>query len=171
MSNSSKILWVIVAIVVIVGLVWWVTSMSSSTVMPADTSTSTATSTSQTTATTTNSAVPGDNVTLGEDSNQTLGTYLVAYNGMTLYTYSPDRTNVSNCTGQCAVNWPPYTVASTANLVGESPIAGTLHTIVRADGSTQVTYNGHPLYFYIQDKNPGDTTGQGVGGVWYVVKP
>ena len=90
---------------------------------------------------------------------------------MTLYTYSPDTTGVSNCTDSCAANWPPYVVTSAANLVAESLIGGTLATLTRTDGSTQVTYNGHPLYFYIQDKNSGDVKGQGVGGVWYAAKP
>jgi predicted lipoprotein with Yx(FWY)xxD motif len=116
-------------------------------------------------------AVPGDNLTLGEGSDPALGTYLAGYNGMTLYSYAPDTAGVSNCSGGCAANWPPYVVTSTANLVAESPIAGTVGTLTRADGSTQVTYNGVPLYFYIKDAQPGDETGQGVGGVWYVVKP
>jgi len=128
----------------------------------------TATSTEDMTDTT---SVPGDNLTLGTDASDELGTYLVAWNGMTLYTYSPDTAGVSNCSGQCAVNWPPYIVTSTDTLVGESPIAGKISTITRTDGSMQITYNDAPLYFYIKDTNPGDTVGQAVGGVWYVVKP
>ncbi|HVY72699.1 MAG TPA: hypothetical protein VG984_01450 [Candidatus Paceibacterota bacterium] len=167
--KNSTIVWGAIIILVVAGALWWMTS-NNATSDTANTKTQTATTTAST-ATTTNSDVPGDNLTLGSDSNAKLGTYLIAYNGMTVYTYSPDGTNVSNCSGQCAVNWPPYTVTSIANLVAKFPIAGKIATITRADGSTQVTYNGHPLYFYIKDKNSGDTTGQGVGGVWYVVKP
>jgi predicted lipoprotein with Yx(FWY)xxD motif len=121
--------------------------------------------------TTSAAAVPGDNLTLGQSNDPSLGDYLVAYNGMTLYTYSPDTAGVSNCTGGCAANWPPYTVTSKDNLVAESPIAGAISTLTRADGTMQVTYNGAPLYFYVKDTKPGDTVGEGVGGVWYVVKP
>ncbi|MBV9349706.1 MAG: hypothetical protein JO026_03065 [Patescibacteria group bacterium] len=91
---------------------------------------------------------------------------------MTLYKYTKDTNNVSNCTGQCAVMWPPYTVADQSNLSNVKPdVKGSVGTITRADGTLQVTYNGMPLYFYNKDAKPGDTTGQGVGGVWFVVAP
>jgi predicted lipoprotein with Yx(FWY)xxD motif len=89
-------------------------------------------------------------------------------NGMTLYLFTKDSAGTSNCSGGCASNWPPLTVTG-------QPVAGTgvnaslLGTTARADGSTQVTYNGHPLYYYKADHAPGDENGQGVGGVWYVV--
>ena len=113
----------------------------------------------------------GQNLILGINTSAALGTYLSAYNGMTVYTYAPDTAGVSNCTGACAANWPPYTVASAADINVSSATAGTVGTITRADGSLQVTYNGHPLYFYIKDTAPGQTNGQGIGGVWYVVTP
>src|SRR5262249_11557545 len=100
--------------------------------------------------------------------------YLVAANGMTLYHFTKDTPGVSNCSGQCAVQWPPYTVSSStaaAGLPGGSAVGGTISTIVRSDGTMQVTYNGEPLYFWYKDVNPGDTTGQNVGGVWFVVAP
>jgi predicted lipoprotein with Yx(FWY)xxD motif len=92
---------------------------------------------------------------------------------MTVYTYAPDGNNVSNCTGQCATNWPPYIVGPEDNVKAQlqAGVTGKVDTIVRADGKAQVTYNGHPLYFYIQDKASGDVKGQGVGGIWFVVKP
>jgi len=111
------------------------------------------------------------NLILGVESTPALGQFLTASNGMTLYMYTKDTKDVSNCTGQCATNWPPYTVASSADINVSAATSGRVGTIVRADGKLQVTYNGQPLYFWINDKNPGDTTGQGVGGVWYVVKP
>lgn len=101
--------------------------------------------------------------------NATLGDILVDQRGMTLYTYSKDTPGVSNCSGKCLAAWP-------ALITNGAPVAGTgvtgkLGTITRDDGSTQVTYNDMPLYFYVTDTKPGDTTGQGVGGVWYVVAP
>lgn len=112
-------------------------------------------------------------LTLNTATDPKLGTMLVATNGMTLYYYTKDTANVSNCTGQCAVNWPPYTVnaANASNLAGGLNVTGKIGTITRADGTTQLTYNGKPLYFYIKDKKPGDVTGQNVGGVWFVVTP
>jgi predicted lipoprotein with Yx(FWY)xxD motif len=113
------------------------------------------------------------NLLLGTDSTSTLGSYLIGYNGMTLYTYTPDGQNVSNCTGGCAAAWPPYTVPSSNDLQNlQAGITGTVGSLTRGDsGALQVTYNGHPLYFFKNDTSPGDITGQGVGGVWYVAKP
>lgn len=104
-------------------------------------------------------------------NNQGLGTFLAASNGMTLYKYAPDQLGKSNCSGQCAVNWPPYVVSSATDLKADPAIKGAVTTIKRDDGSTQIAYNGMPLYFWINDKAPGDTTGQNVGGVWFVVNP
>jgi predicted lipoprotein with Yx(FWY)xxD motif len=101
-----------------------------------------------------------------------LGQYLADPKGMTLYTFAKDTNGQSACTGQCAAIWPPLIVASGGQLSvtggGDSSKFG---TITRADGTTQVTYNNQPLYYYAKDKNPGDTTGQGVGSVWFVAKP
>ncbi len=108
-------------------------------------------------------------VTVAHDA--TLGDYLVAENGMTVYLYTKDTTNVSNCSGTCAVNWPPYLRTGAEPLVAGENATGTLATIARADGGEQVTYNGIPLYFWKNDAKPGDTTGQNVGGVWFVVQP
>lgn len=113
----------------------------------------------------------GSNLALGQNSNSAVGKFVVGFNGMTLYTFTKDSTGSTTCYGQCAVIWPPYTVTSTANLVAEAPLSGTIGTIVRADGTTQLTYNGMPLYFYQKDAAPGDTKGQGVGGVWFAAKP
>jgi predicted lipoprotein with Yx(FWY)xxD motif len=147
--KTSTIVWLVIAIVIIGGAAWWLSTPRSA-----------------------SGAVPGDNLTLGQDSNTQVGKFLIGYNGMTLYTYAPDTAGVSNCTGACAQNWPPYAVTSTANLVGESPLdSAKIGTLTRADGSTQITYGGRPLYFYIGDSKSGDTNGQGVGGVWYVAQP
>lgn len=118
----------------------------------------------------------GENLILGLSTSQALGTYLSAYNGMTLYTYSPDmavmgNADASTCTGACAANWPPYTVPAVSDIHVSAATTGTVGTTMRADGTLQVTYNGMPLYFYSKDTTPGQTEGQGVGGVWYVAKP
>ncbi|MFA6177888.1 MAG: hypothetical protein WC694_03300 [Candidatus Paceibacterota bacterium] len=105
-------------------------------------------------------------------SNPTLGSFLVASNGMTLYLFTKDTVaNVSTCYDTCAVNWPPYTVSADQNLSADEGINGVLATTTRTDGSKQLTYNGIPLYFWKFDKVVGDTTGQNVGGVWFVLKP
>lgn len=101
-----------------------------------------------------------------------LGDYLVGSDGMTLYTFANDAPGVSNCTGGCAANWPPLTVPSAAALaqVGEG-VTGELGLIEREDGSLQVTYNGAPLYFWVRDGQPGDTTGHNFRDVWSVAVP
>ncbi|MFA5925870.1 MAG: hypothetical protein WC831_02955 [Parcubacteria group bacterium] len=108
---------------------------------------------------------------LSTASNPSLGTYLVGENGMTLYKFASDTPGVSNCTGQCAVIWPPYAVSPSDAFKVNSGVAGTVAKITRPDGTMQVTYNGSPLYFYSQDKKAGDTNGQNFGGVWSVVNP
>lgn len=117
--------------------------------------------------------IASQNLILGVSANQALGTYLSAYNGMTVYTYAPDKQapGTSQCTGGCAAIWPPYTVKSASDIHVSAATTGKVGTITRADGSLQVTYNGTPLYFYAKDTNTSDTLGQGVGGKWFVLKP
>lgn len=99
-----------------------------------------------------------------------LGPILTDPNGMTLYLFTKDVTEgESACYDQCATNWPPFTATEPLTLPGN--VEGELTTITRADGTTQVAYNGIPLYYWLNDKQAGDTTGQGVGDVWYVVHP
>ena len=98
----------------------------------------------------------------------TLGNILTDPEGNTLYLFTRDERNVSNCSGGCATAWPP--LLTTADPVaGEGVNAGRLGTITRSDNSLQVTYNGWPLYYRGTDVNPGDTNGQDIGGVWFVV--
>lgn len=94
------------------------------------------------------------------------GDYLVGPSGMTLYIFDKDTTGVSNCTGGCATLWPPYTTAA-----APATLPANMTTFARADGSMQFAYNGKPLYYYTPDKAVGDVTGDGVGGVWHLVKP
>jgi len=109
--------------------------------------------------------------TVVTSSSDELGDYLVAANGYTLYTFTNDDAGVSNCVDQCATNWPPFTVGADEPFVAGAGVEGELATIERADGSFQVTYNDLPLYFWVNDTAPGETTGQGVGDVWFVAAP
>lgn len=102
-------------------------------------------------------------------NNAKLGNILTNAQGFTLYVYAKDSNGTSACTGGCASNWPPLTASGTPT--APSSVTGTLSTIKRADGSTQVTYNGKPLYTFIKDTAPGDTAGQGFGGVWSAATP
>jgi predicted lipoprotein with Yx(FWY)xxD motif len=90
---------------------------------------------------------------------------------MTLYRFEKDGAGVSNCNGGCAAAWPPLVVAAGQAPTAGDGVTGKLDVITRQDGSLQVTYNGLPLYFFASDSNPGDTNGQEVGDVWYVVHP
>jgi len=104
-------------------------------------------------------------------TNATLGNVLVAANGMTLYTYNKDTAGVSNCTGQCLAEWPAYSPAAGAPLIAGAGVTGTLATMTRTDnGTTQLTYNGMPLYFFVQDTAAGSATGQNEDG-FTVVQP
>jgi predicted lipoprotein with Yx(FWY)xxD motif len=109
--------------------------------------------------------------TVAVASNQKLGKILVDGNGRTLYLFEADKGTSSTCYGSCAAYWPPL-------LTGGAPVAGAgansslLGTTNRTDGTTEVTYAGHPLYYVVTDHNPGDATGQAVnnfGAAWYVV--
>ncbi len=88
--------------------------------------------------------------------------------GFTLYWFVPDTTTRSNCNGSCATYWPPVQGPATA----AAGVTGKLGTIKRANGSTQATYTGHPLYTYVGDTAPGQAKGNGInlsGGVWHEV--
>lgn len=99
-----------------------------------------------------------------------LGTILADSKGLTLYRYTKDTTpGKSACYGGCATAWPPLTTTGTATLAAGVP--GKLGAITRTDGTKQVTYNGLPLYLFAKDKDAGDAYGQGIGGIWFVVKP
>jgi predicted lipoprotein with Yx(FWY)xxD motif len=89
-------------------------------------------------------------------------------NGITLYTFAPDSLNKSVCYGDCATYWPPVP----GNMSAGPGVTGKIGTITRTDGTTQATYDGHPLYTYIGDHAPGQDGGNNInlnGGVWHVV--
>jgi predicted lipoprotein with Yx(FWY)xxD motif len=96
---------------------------------------------------------------------------LVGSNGRTLYLFEADKNGTSACSGACATAWPPD-VATGMPQAGSGVSQSLLGTIKRADGTTQVTYNGHPLYYFTADTAGGTAHGQGVkafGAGWYVV--
>jgi predicted lipoprotein with Yx(FWY)xxD motif len=102
-----------------------------------------------------------------------LGTILVDSTGQTLYLFEKDKGDKSNCSGACASAWPPLT--TTAKPKPATGVTGAkLGTSMRSDGTSEVTYAGHPLYTYAGDSGPGTTAGQGVdafGAGWYVLSP
>jgi len=93
-----------------------------------------------------------------------LGAVLVGPTGLTLYTDAGDSSTASRCVRACAAAWPPLTVTSGGSAKGGTGVTGTFGTLVRADGTTQVTYKGRPLYAWSGDSKTGDTTGNGVAG-------
>jgi len=100
-----------------------------------------------------------------------MGVVLVGENRMTLYTFTNDEVGKSNCYDACAVNWPPL-LTNLEEAAQNQELDGEVETIHRDDTEMhQVTYNGMPLYFWINDKMSGDTTGDGVNNVWFVAKP
>lgn len=102
----------------------------------------------------------------------TFGQALVDAEGRSLYLFTNDTQNsgTSSCTSECLVNWPPL-FTNGDPVAGEGVDASLLGTIILPDGTSQVTYNGWPLYYYIDDTAVGDTNGQGVEGVWFLVTP
>ena len=106
-------------------------------------------------------------------AKSSLGSILVDASGRTLYLFKADPGTSSACTGACATAWPPL-LATSNPTAGSGLTASKLGTITRSGGKQQVTYNGHPLYLFIKDKKPGQTTGQGVtafGAAWFAVSP
>jgi predicted lipoprotein with Yx(FWY)xxD motif len=91
-----------------------------------------------------------------------LGTVLVNSGGLTLYFLKGETAAHIQCTGSCATNWPPLTVASGVKPTLASGVSGQVATVQRSDGSLQVTYEGKPLYTFVGDSGPGQATGQGV---------
>jgi len=101
------------------------------------------------------------------------GTFLVDSSGRSLYLFEADKSSTSTCTGACAAAWPPVTTTG-APTAGTGVKASLLGTSKRDDGKMEVTYNGHPLYYFANDSAPGDIKGQGVdafGAEWYAVSP
>ena len=113
----------------------------------------------------------GAEVTVAE--NDSLGAYLADVDGASLYLFTDGNGNPVTCTGQCAEAWPPF-VTDGDPVANGSVDASMLSTMERSDGSTQVVYNGWPLFYFVNDQAPGDVNGQGIesfGGTWLLVSP
>ena len=128
-----------------------------------------------TTGTRANSATsPGDkpaNGTMVKIANSPLGRILVDSKGITLYDFVADKGTTSVCYGACAALWPPL-LTHGKPIAGPGVRASLLGTTKRSDGKLEVTYGGHPLYYFVSDRKPGQTTGEGVnqfGAPWWVL--
>jgi predicted lipoprotein with Yx(FWY)xxD motif len=100
----------------------------------------------------------------GTTRDTPVGRVLTDADGMTLYTYDPDTNGHSNCTGMCAVVWPPVMATDGAEPRGD-------FSLIRRDGERQWAWKGRPLYTYLFDDKPGEASGDGEDGVWHVAKP
>ncbi|MDQ1458909.1 MAG: hypothetical protein QOI08_393 [Actinomycetota bacterium] len=106
-------------------------------------------------------------------TSTTLGNILVDAQGRTLYLFQKDSGTTSTCTGACANAWPPL-IAPGAPTSGSGANASLIGTTKRPDGTSQVTYNGHPVYHFQGDHNPGETNGEGItafGASWFALSP
>ena len=102
-----------------------------------------------------------------------LGKVIVDSKGMTLYDFHKDKGTTSACYGECAVAWPPLLTSGEPKAQGGAE-QSLLGTTKRKDGTVQVTYNGHPVYGFVEDKKPGETNGNdfdGFGAQWYALEP
>ena len=113
-------------------------------------------------------ATPAGTITVKVADHANLGTILVDGSGRTLYLFSADERNQSNCAGSCTEAWPPLLTVHDVS-AGEDVTVDALGSLIRDDGSNQVTYNGWPLYYFAGDETPGDAKGQNNGDVWFVV--
>lgn len=121
---------------------------------------------------TTAGAAAGAALTIDTHSGPS-GTYLTDSTGRTLYLWAADTGMASTCSGSCASAWPPVTSSATPT-AGSGVTAGQLGLSKRSDGTEQVTYDGHPLYYYAGDSAAGQTSGQGstaFGAAWWIVSP
>ncbi|MFV0680069.1 ATP-binding protein [Ottowia sp.] len=111
-------------------------------------------------------AAPAKTASSPSTPTQTAEGVLIGPDGRTLYVFAQDvaGSGKSACVDTCAVNWPPLTVTPTAQALGDYSIVN------RTDGTRQWAYKGMPLYYFIKDANPGDRSGDGVGGNWRIAR-
>ncbi len=157
--------WIIIVVVILILIVGYLFKhqiktmfMGTPTPAPAETSTSVPSSSS--------AAAPTDNI-YKTATDLSKGSYMTDFAGMALYIFDKDTTGVSNCNDTCAKTWPPYTSGATA----QGMMPENITVIKRADGSSQFAWKGMPLYYYSKDTKAGDIMGDGVGGIWHLVKP
>lgn len=115
-------------------------------------------------------AAPAKSVALAISTNDKFGKLLTDGNGRTLYLFAQDTKDTPTCYDACATRWPPFlTQGKTDAMTGID--AASIGSAKRKDGTMQVTYKGSPLYYWNADTKPGDTFGEGIGGIWWVVSP
>jgi predicted lipoprotein with Yx(FWY)xxD motif len=117
------------------------------------------------------SAPPSTSAAVLKVASSTAGQIVVGAQGLSVYSFTKNTkdSGTSACTAACLTSWPPVTSTSATPTV--EGVTGKVGTIPTADGKMQVTINGMPIYYYSKDQAAGDITGQGVGGVWYLVAP
>jgi predicted lipoprotein with Yx(FWY)xxD motif len=119
------------------------------------------------------SSANASDATVIKTASSSAGTFLTNGSGRAMYLWVKDTGDMSNCNGACAGAWPPVTTTSSVTASGGAK-ASDLGTITRSDGAKQVTYDGHPLYYFSGDSGPGTATGQGsdgFGAKWWLVAP
>ena len=183
----SRIVWFLL-VIIILGGGWYLMTSHQQGIPPAPVVTTPTSTVEATVPTTTTAPTPatsnvikpgtsaaiivGDNLMLGTNASTKLGTYLIGYTGMTVYTFGKDSVGNSTCYGSCAQIWLPYVVSANdrynIKAGGDATKAG---VITRTDGTLQLTYNGLPQYFYGGDKASGDTNGEGINNLWHATKP
>jgi predicted lipoprotein with Yx(FWY)xxD motif len=129
-------------------------------------STSTTASTTATTVAAVTTTAPAGAAAIIKTANTSLGTILVDAQGRTLYHRTDESATHIVCTGQCASTWPPLFAQGTTGVGNVGPLS----TVMRPDGKNQAAAAGQPLYTFAGDAKAGDTNGQGVGGIWFVIK-
>jgi predicted lipoprotein with Yx(FWY)xxD motif len=170
--KTSSVAWALIIVIILAGV--WVFSTRTA-AAPIETATSTEQSDTgvaqQPGADGQEDAVIGSNLALGLDGTASTK-HLIGYNGMTVYMNAQDMTSASTCYDSCAVTWMPYIVSPVDNIHQlQAGVTDDVGTSTRTDGQIQLTYNGHPLYFYKGDTASSDTKGNGVGnGQWAMVQ-
>ncbi len=139
---------------------------------PTPTTAASATATASTSPAESSSASAGTNqVTVA--TSATKGAYLAGEGGKALYVFDKDAAGAttSACSGQCATTWPAFTLKGAEQVSAGSGVTGTLAVVTLSDGTRQVAYKGHLVYYYAGDQQAGDTNGDGIGGIWHLAKP
>jgi predicted lipoprotein with Yx(FWY)xxD motif len=154
MRNSTLIAIIVIVILIIAAIYFLFQGQMNQNQVPAPPAQTQQTPSTQTAA----------SVNIGSKADT--GNFLTGANGMTLYYFAGDTVGKSNCTGACASVWPAFYAPNMQT--GSNLNAADFGVITRTDGSNQATYDGWPLYYYSKDVNPGDTNGQGFGGIWFV---
>lgn len=131
----------------------------------------TTTTATTTAAAATSQATPSASTLAIRTDKGSAGIWLTGVGGRALYGYTADQGTKSQCYGACATAWPPLTTTGPVTVSGQFTSQKFLGVTTRTDGTQQVTYGGHPLYYFKGDTGPGQIKGQGVGGTWFLIGP